>query len=411
MRRSTHALRAVALPAVLGALWVLGVLASASAQPVVPPDEAMLGTSAAEVANRVAVRFAGDIRHVKLELAAVGAGFGVMLGLGAAALLAVRRRLRARDAPEPAWRVGAEALALVVAFHAGCVAWWMARYPQIYAASFWRHEGARRSLEALVTDRLHPTGVLVVAGVGLAAWLLGSPRAWRVRLARGVDVVRRRWPLGVAAATLAAALALLCSPPGARAARASVEDPRPNLVILASDGLRADRLRPEVMPRLDALAARGTRFEHAYTAIPRTFPSWVTLLTGRYPSHHRVRSNFPRWEETSRALDDLPRAFARTGWATAVVSDYAGEVFSRMDLGFDVRRTPDAGFVPMIRQKALGQALPVLPVLESRLGRRILPDVAGMDTPTDPAILADDAVRTMRSLEGRPFVLVVFFST
>src|SRR5205823_1338714 len=51
-----------------------------------------------------------------------------------------------------------------------------------------------------------------------------------------------------------------------------------------------------VAPNLVQLADRGARFDRAYVSLPRTFPSWVTLLTGKFPHHHGIRSMFPRWE-------------------------------------------------------------------------------------------------------------------
>jgi arylsulfatase A-like enzyme/Tfp pilus assembly protein PilF len=44
-------------------------------------------------------------------------------------------------------------------------------------------------------------------------------------------------------------------------------------------------------PVLDALAARGIRFESAASTVPLTGPSHATLLTGLYPPQHGVRDN------------------------------------------------------------------------------------------------------------------------
>lgn len=60
-----------------------------------------------------------------------------------------------------------------------------------------------------------------------------------------------------------------------------------DVVLLTVDALRADHVsaygypRPTT-PHLDALAARGTRFEHAYCATPHTSYSVTSLLTGKY---------------------------------------------------------------------------------------------------------------------------------
>jgi arylsulfatase A-like enzyme len=60
----------------------------------------------------------------------------------------------------------------------------------------------------------------------------------------------------------------------------------PSLLLVTIDCLRADHLgawgyaRP-TSPRLDALAAEGVRFAHAYTAAPMTMPSLPQLWSGR----------------------------------------------------------------------------------------------------------------------------------
>jgi len=94
-------------------------------------------------------------------------------------------------------------------------------------------------------------------------------------------------------------------PAGAEHVRAAFEVPRrarlvpdpstksPNVLIVTIDTLRADRLgcygyaRP-TSPNLDALAARGVRFESAYSSAPWTLPSYGSLFTGLLPGEHRA---------------------------------------------------------------------------------------------------------------------------
>ncbi|MDR2038480.1 MAG: sulfatase-like hydrolase/transferase [Bacteroidales bacterium] len=71
---------------------------------------------------------------------------------------------------------------------------------------------------------------------------------------------------------------------------------RPNIIIIMADQLRADLVKREgyplnTMPFADSLARTGTWFNRAYTAAPASGPARVSLLTGRYPSATRVRSN------------------------------------------------------------------------------------------------------------------------
>jgi arylsulfatase A-like enzyme/tetratricopeptide (TPR) repeat protein len=72
--------------------------------------------------------------------------------------------------------------------------------------------------------------------------------------------------------------------------------PRPNLLLVTIDTLRADHVgvygaAQARTPVLDALAARGVRFDHAQSPVPLTGPSHATILTGLYPPAHGVRDN------------------------------------------------------------------------------------------------------------------------
>lgn len=184
-----------------------------------------------------------------------------------------------------------------------------------------------------------------------------------------------------------------------------------NVLILAADSLRADRLAPRVAPTLSRLAAKGTLYERAYVSIPRTFPSWVTILTGRHAHHHGVRSMFPTWEERAKDFDALPQRFASAGYATSVVSDYAGDIFGRIDLGFSRVDTPSFDFRQLIRQRALERETPLLPLLHSRIGRRLFPVMRELNDAADPRLLADDVDAALGAAAGRPFFMTVFFST
>ncbi len=71
---------------------------------------------------------------------------------------------------------------------------------------------------------------------------------------------------------------------------------RPNFLLIITDQQRADYLgcagHPVLRtPNIDAIAARGRRFERFYVANPVCMPNRSTLMTGRMPSLHGVRHN------------------------------------------------------------------------------------------------------------------------
>lgn len=85
-----------------------------------------------------------------------------------------------------------------------------------------------------------------------------------------------------------------------------------NLLLITMDTTCADHLgcygdRSAQTPNLDALAARGARFEQTIALVPLTRPSHATILTGLYPQRHGVWSNGPyrldpKWQTLAEKL-------------------------------------------------------------------------------------------------------------
>ena len=115
--------------------------------------------------------------------------------------------------------------------------------------------------------------------------------------------------------------------------------PRPSLLLVTIDTLRADRVgaygyAAAETPVLDALARRGVRFASAQSTTPLTGPSHATILTGTYPPQHGVREN------VSFLLDErhptLATRLKRHGYATgAFVGAYPVAAGFGFGQGFD----------------------------------------------------------------------------
>lgn len=99
------------------------------------------------------------------------------------------------------------------------------------------------------------------------------------------------------------------------------EGRRPNFVLFITDQHRADFLgcygHPILRtPHIDSIAARGTLFQRFYVASPVCMPNRASLMTGRMPAVHGVRSNGVPLSQDSVTFVDLLRD---AGYATALV--------------------------------------------------------------------------------------------
>ena len=94
---------------------------------------------------------------------------------------------------------------------------------------------------------------------------------------------------------------------------------RPNFLFLITDQQRADWLgcygHPVVKtPNIDAIAAKGMRFDNFHVASPVCMPNRASLLTGRYPTLHGLRYNGCRLPLGANTFVDL---LAEAGYHTA----------------------------------------------------------------------------------------------
>lgn len=141
----------------------------------------------------------------------------------------------------------------------------------------------------------------------------------------------------------------------------------PDLLIVTVDTLRADRLgaygyADARTPVVDALSARGVRFDQATTTFPRTTPALASLLTGLEPAHHGSR------EVGQPRTDGVPLAevLAGRGYATAAVSAtrVAGPR-QHLDTGFQRFEVMHDRKARRVSRKALelaGEAAPEAPL-------------------------------------------------
>jgi len=121
---------------------------------------------------------------------------------------------------------------------------------------------------------------------------------------------------------------------------------QPNVIIVGVDSLRPDFLsffgRDQATPFFDGFLQQSVVFSEALTPLARTFPSWISILTGKYPKQNGIRYNLA--SQTQLSLDDsLPAILKRHGYETMYATDETR--FSNIDgtLGFDRIIAPPMG--------------------------------------------------------------------
>ncbi len=247
--------------------------------------------------------------------------------------------------------------------------------------------------------------VLIVAGLTCAIRRMNHPRR---RAALTLTAT-----LPIIAAGLGLGLAIDRLPAKNR------HDSHPNILILATDGLRQDHLgaygypKP-TSPNIDRLAADAVRFNEVYVPQARTLPSWTSILTGTYPHTHGQRFTWPRESHIPMPLATLPRELARQGYASYAISDWVGGDFAKVDFGFTaVHVAPEAWSLKTWIAQAICQGHPLLVALaDNPLGYRLYPAMEGMPINPNPENVTQETLSTLGRLARRdqPFFMIVFYS-
>lgn len=436
--------------------WTLVTVIGLSALGLVTSDAAFLGASDERIETIAIDTYAAFLRRVALAMAEVAAVEWLFLSAVTVGLLFLLGRklprLRSR-------RVRRHVIAFAVALLVTTAFWGFGaqRHPGLFlgvlansrATSLWAEScvylapallaasifgflsGAARA-----TAGVQLTAIALAAAVGAAcgrtnAWARRyQPEPFALRDIPNPARVPATYPLSPSASAAAeASAAALAASASAASAAASGPTPKParpiqaerstNILWLAIDSLRPDMIDPVSTPNLAALISQSIYFPNTIVPVPRTGPSWAAALTSLDPLTTGIETMFPDAKRANLSTVALPAYLASRGYRTMVASEYAGEFFRRVKVGFEVEAVPRAELMQISGQILMSRAPVVLAQAGLMYGagpgwRELLPYplgelIRGMPNFSAPETLGEDVTSFLRK-DATPAFVLAFYS-
>ena len=124
----------------------------------------------------------------------------------------------------------------------------------------------------------------------------------------------------------------------------------PNVILLGIDALRPDHLQQngyhrETAPNLENLLQESVVFTDAYATIARTYPSWSSILTGKWPYNNGIRDNLPPPDLLVPKVPLLTKKMQEAGYHTTFLTDDSRFSYMVPEMGFDEIVQPKVGII------------------------------------------------------------------
>ncbi len=288
-------------------------------------------------------------------------------------------------------------------------------YPQVYMNGFYSKSPVFKSVTEFLTDSVSPVFftvlqiVFLVLMTGIFIYSLKNTAAAIIEKHRKHIF---RYSVPVAAAALAATAFMAFNGDSGL----NRDENRPNVIILASDALRPDHIsangyKRATTPNIDKIIESGIDFKNANIEIPRTFPSWVSTLTGQFASTHGIRHMFPTSRDLNRNFRALPELLNKNGYETSVIGDYAADIFTRIDLGFKHVDTPYFNADHILYQAILDAHVFLMPFLTNQKGLDFFTFLKDSAYFCPPELVTERIMKYIKNTKGKPFFITTFFSS
>jgi len=95
---------------------------------------------------------------------------------------------------------------------------------------------------------------------------------------------------------------------------------KPNVFIIGIDSLNQDEINEKQTPFLQSFIDESIYLPNTYTHVARTFPSWVSILTGDYPLTNKARLNLTNFNQID-LTKTLPYYLKNAGYTNYYIQD------------------------------------------------------------------------------------------
>lgn len=273
-------------------------------------------------------------------------------------------------------------------------------FPQLFKEQLFTKSFVLKSVQVYLTDfipifSIYAAFILMVLGIGI----------FKKRIFHA---------LGVLAVCL---LMIIKIDPSAAKPEKETGAGAPNVLIIATDSLRSQSISfngyHRKTPHIDHLFSQGASFLNAKSNMGRTLPAWTSILTSTWPPEHGMRHMFPAEAIEPGRWKTLVDIFNKNGYYTAVVSDFAGDLFSSIPYGFKTIQAPAFNIKNVLKQRCLEIQYFLQGFLINPLGRVIFPEIWGMSLNKDSWFVTRDAKSLIKTAvkSDKPFFILSFTST
>jgi arylsulfatase A-like enzyme len=197
---------------------------------------------------------------------------------------------------------------------------------------------------------------------------------------------------------------------------------KPNILILASDSLRADHLScngyaKNTTPAIDALAELSVNFKKCFTPVGSTLESMTTIMTSQYPHTHGLQHMYPNKTQIETLNSNAPTLadqLEKAGYETAVLGDWCAGIFHVVPLGFDDISVSDYDNFKIYIRQAVSVHHWVLPLyFDNPIGYSLFPELEAFAQFVTPETVTDRVIDRLenRATAEKPFFYTVFYSS